>query len=507
MPKLSRSKVAKKPAAKAAVSKKQSVKTAKVNGVRHAAASKEIVDKKTEHKRVEKPVLAAKAPSRLRLSVLQRRYKTHAILNELPVINATQCEVFAFGTGDMCELGLGPEKASTVKRPRLSPYLAKNIVDIAVGGQHGLVLDAEGRVWSWGGNDLGALGRDTSGHEVLKDMDADESDDDDDPKLNPAESIPALVDTDLRFAKIEASDSLSIALTAEGDVYAWGSFRNSQGTMGFSDNVKIQERPAKIETLSNIASIAAGRDHVLALTQWGTVLSWGDAENFRLGWKSNRSTLTPRELGLKNIVYVGAGEFHSFAIDTSGKVLAWGLNQFGQCGIEGQSDNAAIDYPTYVDALEGKGIVSVTGGEHHSLALSKDGTVYSFGRYDYHQIGFDSSNLPEGIVRDDKGTPRYLPIPSPLSLGGEDDDEKLPKFRFVACGAHHSLIISEDGRVWTWGFSSSFQTGHAEEDDVETPRKILNTAIKEVDVKLAGGGGQFSVIAGVKKTAQENKEV
>lgn len=490
MVRLARSKVTKKAPAKP-VSKKQTAKAAKVNGVKAAAAKKQLED--------EKPILAAKAPSRLRLSAIQRKHKNAPVLLNLPTINTEKCEVFAFGTGDMCELGLGPEKASTVKRPRLSPYLSKEIVDIAVGGQHGLVLDSEGRVWSWGGNDLGALGRDTSGHEVLKDMDADESDDDDDPKLNPAESIPALVDTEQRFVKIEASDSLSIALTAEGDVWAWGSFRNSQGTMGFSDSVKIQDRPAKIEALSNIAAIAAGRDHVLALTQWGTVHTWGDAENFRLGWKSNRSTLSPRELGLKNIVSVGAGEFHSFAIDTDGKVLAWGLNQFGQCGIVGQSDNAAVDGPTYVAALDDKEIVSVTGGEHHSLALSKDGTVYSFGRYDYHQIGFTSSNLPEGTVRDDKGNPRFLPVPSPLVLGGEDDDEKLPKMRFISCGAHHSLIIDVDGRVWTWGFSSSFQTGHAEEDDIETPRKIMNTAIKPIDVKMAGGGGQFSVVAGVRK--------
>ncbi|KAG5358375.1 Protein pim1 [Yarrowia sp. B02] len=483
MVRLTRTKVAKTPAKP--VSKK---KTAKVNGAKAAAAQKVL----------ENPIPAAKAPSRLRLSALQRKHKHSPTLLPLPSINKVDCEVFAFGTGDMCELGLGPEKASTVKRPRLSPYLSKKIVDIAVGGQHGLVLDSEGRVWSWGGNDLGALGRDTSGHEVLKDMD-DDSDDEDDPKLNPAESIPALVDTEQRFVKIEASDSLSLALTAEGDVWAWGSFRNSQGTMGFSDSVKIQSRPAKIEALSNISAIAAGRDHVLALTQWGTVHTWGDAENFRLGWKSNRSTLAPRELGLRNIVSVGAGEFHSFAIDSEGRVLAWGLNQYGQCGILGQSDNAAVDGPTYVDALDGKDIVSVTGGEHHSLALSKDGTVYSFGRYDYHQIGFTSKDLPKGTVRDDKGNPRFLPVPSPLSLGGEDDDEKLPKMRFIACGAHHSLIVDVDGRVWTWGFSSSFQTGHAEEDDIETPRKILNTAIKPIDVKMAGGGGQFSVVAGVRK--------
>ncbi|KAG5361742.1 Protein pim1 [Yarrowia sp. C11] len=497
MVKLTRTKVTKKQSTTKPVSKKQSAKTAKVNGVKAAAAKKELEAKTVVRK--EKPILATKAPSKLRLSAIQRKHKSSPTLLPLPTINQTDCEVFAFGTGDMCELGLGPEKASTVKRPRLSPYLSKEIVDIAVGGQHGLVLDSQGRVWSWGGNDLGALGRDTSGHEVLKDMDADESDDEDDPKLNPAESIPALVDTEQRFVKIEASDSLSLALTAEGDVWAWGSFRNSQGTMGFSDKVKIQDRPAKIEELSNVAAIAAGRDHVLALTQWGTVHTWGDAENFRLGWKSNRSTLSPRELGLKNIVAVGAGEFHSFAIDTSGRVLAWGLNQFGQCGILGQSDNAAIDGPTYVDALDGKKIISVTGGEHHSLALSEDGTVYSFGRYDYHQIGFTSKDLPEGTVRDDKGNPRFLPVPSPLSLGGEDDDEKLPNMRFIACGAHHSLIIDVDGRVWTWGFSSSFQTGHAEEDDVETPRKIMNTAIKPIDVKMAGGGGQFSVVAGVRK--------
>ena len=64
----------------------------------------------------------------------------------------------------MGELGLGPtSKDRNVKRPRLNVHLSGDIkiVDVAVGGMHVAALDEEGRVWTWGVNDQGSLGRDT----------------------------------------------------------------------------------------------------------------------------------------------------------------------------------------------------------------------------------------------------------------------------------------------------------------------------------------------------------
>lgn len=146
--------------------------------------------------------------------------------------------VYVFGEGSSGELGLGTRKnAVDVKRPRLNPNLPADkvgVVQIAAGGMHVLALTHDNKVLSWGVNDQGALGRDTTWEGGLKDIDDAESDDsdDDDAGLNPHESTPAAVEfTDLPegtlFTQVVAGDSCSFALTDDGKVYGWGTFRVS----------------------------------------------------------------------------------------------------------------------------------------------------------------------------------------------------------------------------------------------------------------------------------------
>lgn len=80
-----------------------------------------------------------------------------------------------------------------------------------------------------------------------------------------------------------------------------------------------------------------------------------------------------------------------------GLAYSWGKNNQGQCGhltglTGGKADEEARDstdilVPTLIDALRGppdappssRRIVQMAGGWEHTLALSKDGTVFSFG--------------------------------------------------------------------------------------------------------------------------------
>ncbi|KAK9459100.1 regulator of chromosome condensation 1/beta-lactamase-inhibitor protein II [Lipomyces oligophaga] len=431
---------------------------------------------------------------------------TGKIINQIPQLKTVPLNIYVFGTGSMSELGLGPEaKNKEVKRPRLNPFLpidSVSIVDFAVGGAHVVVIDKAGKLWSWGCNDHGALGRNTAGGDegLLRDMDAE--DDDDDGDLNPYESTPAKVENlpdDLVFVEVAASDSLSVGLTSEGRVWAWGTFRCNEGILGFSEKVEFQRTPTQIPLPFAVTSIVAGKDHVLALTVNGKVFAWGNGQQFQLGRRimdrEKMQSLIPREFGIKNIKSIGSGEYHSFAIDTSGRVMAWGLNQFGQCGIPSDAgeDGAVVSSPTYIDGLDGKNIVCITGGEHHSAALSAASEMYTFGRVDSFEVGIEKDELPETAVKDANGKPRYLPIPTIVTI---DDGDVHAKF--VACGSHHNIALAkEDGSAWTWGFGETYQVGQGPSgEDVEIPTKIENTATKGVEMILAGAGGQFSVLGG-----------
>lgn len=161
------------------------------------------------------------------------------IIPKLPIINETPTEildVYVFGEGSASELGLGNAKnAINVKRPRLNPFLSAKevgVVLVACGGMHSAALTHDNRILTWGVNDLGALGRDTTWSGGWKDADAgsEMSVDEDEVALNPHECKPDAVSSDYfpegtKFVSIACGDSSTFVLTATGLVYGWGTFR------------------------------------------------------------------------------------------------------------------------------------------------------------------------------------------------------------------------------------------------------------------------------------------
>lgn len=456
-------------------------------------------------------------------STVLNSYNKLPDVNSRPQARTVPMAIFVWGSGSMCELGLGPNASTKeVKRPRLNPYLSKNsitaegIVDFAVGGMHVLALDLNNVLWSWGANDSKALGRDTTQAKVaLKSVDESE-DSDDDGDLNEAESTPGMVENlpsnGLKIVQLAATDNLSAVLYENGDVYTWGTFRSNEGLLGYSKGKLIQDSPRREEGLKNVVQLAAGKDHMLALDSKGIVYSWGNGQQFQLGRKilerHKFAALEPQQFGLYNIQYISSGDFHCFAIDTNGKVYSWGLNQFGQCGITNAGgdleDGSLIMKPTIIPALEHLPVKHIVGGEHHSLALTLAGDVYTWGRYDMKEVGIEEKDLPDYTFFDTHGKPRSVPIPTKVKF----PQEPL-KIKTVGAGSHHSFAVTSDGVMFAWGFGDTYALGLGPVDgDVEKPTRIANTATRDVDIQMIGAGGQFSVGGGDyldEKAAEERK--
>ena len=170
--------------------------------------------------------------------------KKAKVIPKGPAINTAPSQrlnVYVFGEGSSGELGLGTAKnAIDVKRPRLNANLNADtvgVVQIAAGGMHVVALTHDNKILTWGVNDQGALGRDTTWDGGLRDVDAedddDSDDDDDDAGLNPKESTPTAIPSDrfpedAVFVQVVAGDSTSFALTDDGQVWGWGTFRVSR---------------------------------------------------------------------------------------------------------------------------------------------------------------------------------------------------------------------------------------------------------------------------------------
>ncbi|KAI1656355.1 RCC1/BLIP-II [Daldinia decipiens] len=427
--------------------------------------------------------------------------------NEVPT---KQLDVFVFGEGSSGELGLGSTKYDgrkpiDVRRPRINHNL-KGVVAIACGGMHCIALTHDQTILTWGVNDDRALGRDTFWEGGTRDVDDEDEDDedDDDTGVNPKESTPGKVDLSIlpegtRIAQVAASDSASFILTDDGWVYGWGTFRGSDGIIGFSEHARIQETPALVPELKNITRLACGSNHVLALDLSGKVFTWGSGGQFQLGRKLISRLagpgvgLVPQPCGRftkkHRAVNVGAGSYHSFYIDSDDQVWAWGLNNYAQTGLKEHTgeDDAMVLQPQVVTSLENHKVSQIVGGEHHSVACTTEGKLLTWGRVDGHQVGQPSSLYnEENTVFDDNKRPRILLVPT--ATDGI-------KATFVAAGTDTSFTLDEAGKVYSWGFSANYQTGQGTTDDIEVPTVIDNTAIRDRRIVWAGAGGQYSVIA------------
>ncbi|CAJ0547514.1 Ff.00g042680.m01.CDS01 [Fusarium sp. VM40] len=468
---------------------------------------------KTEEPDEEKP--AAKKPGRPATKKAEPKKKSDfpnigKKINDAP----TQIlDVYVFGEGSSGELGLGSKRINgkkpiDVKRPRLNDNLSAakvGVVQISCGGMHAIVLTHDNKILTWGVNDQGALGRDSNWEGGLRDMDKEEdsdSEDEDDSGVNPKESTPLPVSDeffapDTKFVQVVASDSASFALTEDGRVYGWGTFRSSDGILGFSETVKIQSTPALIRDLKNIKSLAAGSNHILALDHKGNVVAWGCGQQNQLGRRiierNKMSSLIPQGVGLPRgkIAKVACGSYHSFAIDKEGQVYGWGLNNFGEIGVESNAgeDDAVILRPAKLTYLDDYTITEIDGGEHHSLACSDKGDLLTWGRVDGYQVGFEFDKLSEdNAIYDERGNARILFKPTI-----QPDTKNIVA---VAAGTDNNFAVDSEGKVFSWGFSSNYQTGQGTIDDIHTPTVIDNTAIRGKKIIGAGAGGQYSVLFG-----------
>lgn len=396
-----------------------------------------------------------------------------------------------------------------VKRPRLNPLLPANsvgVVQVSTGGMHVLALTHDNKILSWGVNDQGALGRDTTWEGGLVDIDdaksEDSSDSGSDSGMNPKEATPTAIPSDAfpegtKFVQVAASDSASFALTDEGLVYGWGTFRSNEGIFGFSKKTFIQKTPELIPELKKIRDIVCGANHVLALDADGNVFAWGSGQQNQLGRRVIERTktegLVPREFGLprRKIAQVACGSYHSFAVEKNGTVWAWGLNNFGETGIPDNAgeDDAVILKPAKVPALSEKKIKMIDGGGHHSGAITEDGKCLVWGRLDGYQMGLPMDTLKslgeDKIKKDEHDRPRILKVPTELpNINGD----------FITCGTDHNIVISKEGKAYSWGFSANYQTGQGTDDDIEVATMIDNTAVREKKLNWAGAGGQYSIV-------------
>ena len=286
--------------------------------------------------------------------------------------------VWSWGPGDFCHLGHGDEEPQLLPK-KIEALAGQRVVAVSAGTEHSLAIAADGAVWSWGSGAFGKLGHGDQQHMLL-------------PK-----KIEAFAGR--RVVAVSAGDDHCLAITADGGVWSWG--YGGFGELGHGVQ-QHQLLPKKVEALAGqrVVAVSAGQVHSLAITAGGALWSWGSGGQGQLGHGGRQQQLLPKKveaLDGKRIVAISAGSFHNVAITADGAVLSWGSGMRGRLG---HGDDERKLLPKKVEALAGQRVVAVSAGLERSFSITADGAAFAWGQGG-HSLGHgeDLSNqlLPKKI--------------------------------------------------------------------------------------------------------------
>ncbi|XP_047510214.1 probable E3 ubiquitin-protein ligase HERC4 isoform X5 [Pieris napi] len=255
---------------------------------------------------------------------------------------------------------------------------------------------------------------------------------------------------------VAAGEFHSLYLTNIGHLYSCGN--NDVGQLGRHTKDDDGKYPGSlVETFKgcNLSAIACGLQHSMAIDEWGQPFSWGSDSmgqlGSNLGAHAQDKPKIIKLLATKNLIQIACGSYHSIALTNNGELYTWGANSFGQCGLGMMSNKETT--PQQITSLVGVPIALVTCGSNHTFVLSKSGAVYGFGKNGHGQLGLQD--------KDNRCYPTHL-----KSL-------RNVKVCYISCGEDFTAFLTLDGGVFTCGSGEYGQTGHGSVKDELVPRKIM----------------------------------
>jgi alpha-tubulin suppressor-like RCC1 family protein len=360
----------------------------------------------------------------------------------------TDQTVWGWGDNQYGEIGDG----TTIQRPSpVQVSVVSGVSAVAAGDDHGLALKGDGTtVWAWGGNAYGQLGNGATSS----------------PNSTPA-AVPGLSGV----VAVSAGYFFSLAVTSNGNVYAWGN--NQYGQLG--DGTTTQRNsPVQVTGLTGVTGVAAGQRHSLAVKSDGTVWAWGDNASAQLGDGTTTQRLTAVQVvGLTGAVAVGTRNFSSVALLSDGSVFGWGQDDQGQLGDGAQISAGRIAPVQTVGIVAKANAVAYYAG----AAVQTDGSVWTWGANTSGQLGTGGASSQLSNV--------------PLSVPG------LAGFSAITEGAYHVVALTSDGTVWAWGDNAYGELG-----DGTTVMRFSPVKITETGFAWKVGTPTLSVASGTYTTSQ-----
>ena len=297
---------------------------------------------------------------------------------------------------------------------------------IEVGPEYTITLKEDGTVWATGKNDCGQLGNGTT--------------------TNSNKPVQVKIDENTYLTnvrKISTSNLFTVALTTNGEAYAWG--YNPKGQLGqgttsnvlYATKVKNQDGTGYVQ---NIIDVIANHSDTMYLDKDGGIYICGYS-NSTLFLGQTGSTKGVTYLGQKNAIKITGGYYNAGLITASGKAIAWGQNDYGAFGNGTTSSN---------ETLIGENINDFKLAAYGGVILRENGKAYITGYNGNGQLGIGNTTTQTKFTE--------------ISI-----DTKA-KIKYVTTGGNNSAVMTSDGKVYVTGYNAK---GHLSNGTTTNSTKFI----------------------------------
>jgi alpha-tubulin suppressor-like RCC1 family protein len=320
------------------------------------------------------------------------------------------------------------------------------VTDAAVGSLHMAALNGDAAPWGWGYNYYGQLGR---GNTVNRLVPVQAKTDPASVAVTVQSGAAPIAGAGLQLVSPDGvttvqTDGTGAAQLDELPPDTYVAVIDKEGYKAASQTVNVTAG-ATLSLTFDLQQLTGGplthgevdaRDnHTAYLDAEGNVFVWGYNYYGQLGNGTNTNASTPSTTPvLSDAAAVSVGSNFTVALKRDGTVWAWGYNSSNVLGV--RSTDWKINSPQRIPGLTN--VKAIAAGNYFIMALKEDGTVWSWGSNDYGELG-DGTTMT-----------RTMPVQVPGLTG----------VTAIAAGDNHALAVA-GGAVWAWGYNGRGQLGDA----------------------------------------------
>jgi len=264
------------------------------------------------------------------------------------------------------------------------------------------------------------------------------------------------------------SSHTAIILSEKNAVFTWG--RGEDGQLGHGD-AESQIVPALVQALEDkeCDEVVCGAEYTIAVShKRQKIWSWGWGDFGRLGHGNPTDLFIPKQVSSLcdvKIKMVACGDSHTMVVTGDGSVFSFGRNQNGQLGLGSKIDSML---PTQIMDLKDHQVESIACGAEHTVACTSKGKTFAWGWGLYGNLGLgdNEDRLHPSEVQSLTASNTFI--------------------QTVACGWRHSCAVTDKGELYTFGWSKYGQLGHGDNEIAATPKRVAALEGRTV-VNVSGG--------------------